>query len=56
MRAFILATILLASSSLSPSFAQQNENAPVATPQAGAPAQPNQPDQNLQRDQRTDRD
>ena len=52
MRVFILATILLASSSLSPSFAQQDENAPVAAPQAGAPAQP---DQNLPRDQRTDR-
>jgi len=55
MRVFVLATILLASSSLSPSFAQQEGKAPVAAPQAGAPAPP---DQNSQqpRDQRTDRD
>ena len=54
MRIFVLATILLASSSLSPSFAQQEGKAPVAAPQAGASAQP---DQNQQpRDQRTDRD
>ena len=53
MRAFILATVLLASSSLSPSFAQQDEKAPVAVPQAGAPAQP---DQNMQRDDQTARD
>lgn len=54
MRVFVLATVLLASSSLSPSFAQQEGKAPVAAPQAGAPAQPDQNSQ--QRDQRTDRD
>jgi hypothetical protein len=54
MRVFVLVTILLASSSLSPSFAQQEGKAPVAVPQAGAPAQPDQNSQ--QRDQRTDRD
>ena len=52
MRVFVLATILLASSSLSPCFAQQEGKAPVAAPQAVAPAQPDQNSQQ-QRDQRT---
>jgi hypothetical protein len=54
MRVLVLATVLLASSSLSPSFAQQEGKAPVVAPQAGNPAQPDQNSQ--QRDQRIERD
>ena len=55
MRIVVLATVLLASSSLCPSFAQEQGKAPpVAQPQT-VPAQPDQSSQQL-RDQRTDRD
>ena len=55
MRIVVFATVLLASSSLCPSFAQEQGKAPpVAQPQT-VPAQPDQNSQQ-QRDQRTDRD
>ena len=55
MRIVVFATVLLASSSLCPSFAQeQGKVPPVAQPQT-VPAQPDQSSQQL-RDQRTDRD
>ena len=50
----VLAAILLASSSLCPSLAQEQGKPPVAAPQT-VPAQPDQNSQQ-QRDQRTDRD
>ncbi|MDO9561136.1 MAG: hypothetical protein Q7J60_05930, partial [Bradyrhizobium sp.] len=55
MRVFVLATILLATSSLS-SFAQEQGKTPAAAPQAGAPAQTDQappasPDQKADRAQ-----
>lgn len=55
MRVFVLAAMLLASSSLCPSFAQEEGKAPAAGPQDGVPAQS---DQNSQqpRNQRTGRD
>ncbi len=55
MRALVLVTLLLASSSLS-SFAQGEGKAPISPPQA-VPTQPAPSDQNGQqpRDQRTDR-
>ena len=55
MRALVLVTLLLASSSLS-SFAQGEEKAPISPPQT-VPTQPAPSDQNAQqpRDQRTDR-
>lgn len=52
MRVFVLATMLLVSSSLC-SFAQEQGKAPVASPQAGVPAQT---DQNSPQEQRTGRD
>jgi hypothetical protein len=55
MRVFVFAAILLASSILAPSFAQQEGTAPVAVPQTGAPAQTDQNPQQ-QQDQRTGRD
>jgi hypothetical protein len=55
MRVFILAAMLLASSSLSPLFAQEEGKAPVGAPQSGAPAQAEQKSQQ-QQDQRTGRD
>jgi hypothetical protein len=51
MRILVLATMLLASSSLYPSFAQDEGKAPVAAPQT-VPAQPNQ-NSPPQQDQRT---
>ena len=53
MRVVILATVLLASSSLCPSLAQEAENPTIAAPQTA----PSQPDQNSQqqREQRTER-
>jgi len=56
MRVFILATVLLASSSLYPLFAQEEGKAPTGAPQTGAPAQtdqksPQQSDQRIGRDQ-----
>ncbi len=54
MRVFILAAMLLASSSLC-SFAQELGKAPAAAPQAGTPAQTDQNSQPKQ-DQRTGRD
>jgi hypothetical protein len=56
MRIFILATVLLASSSLYPLFAQEEGKAPTGAPQTGAPAQtdqksPQPPDQRIGRDQ-----
>jgi hypothetical protein len=55
MRIVVFAALLLASSSLCPSFAQEQGKAPpVAQPQT-VPAQPDQNSQQ-QRDQRTDRD
>ena len=54
MRVFVLATMLLASSSLC-SFAQEQGKAPAAAPQAGTPAQTDQNSQ-PQREQRTGRD
>ena len=56
MRIFILATVLLASSSLYPLFAQEEGKAPTGAPQTGAPAQtdqksPQQLDQRIGRDQ-----
>jgi hypothetical protein len=54
MRVFVLATMLLASSSLC-SFAQELGKAPAAAPQAGTPAQTDQNSQR-QQDQRTGRD
>ena len=53
MRVFVLAAMLLASSSLC-SFAQEQGNAPAAAPQAGPPAQADQNSQ-PQRDQKADR-
>jgi hypothetical protein len=55
MRVLILAALLLASSSLCPSFAQEQGKPPVEVPQTGAPART---DQNSEqpRDQRTGRD
>ena len=53
MRVFVLATVLLASSSLCPSFAQEQGKDPVAAPQT-VPAQSDQNSQ--QQDQRTGRD
>jgi hypothetical protein len=55
MRVFVLATMLLASSSLYPSFAQEEGKAPVAAPQTGVPTQTDQKSQQ-QQDQRTGRD
>jgi hypothetical protein len=55
MRVFVLATVLLASSSLYPSFAQEEGKAPVAAPQTGVPTQTDQKSQQ-QQDQRTGRD
>jgi hypothetical protein len=54
MRVVVIATILLASSSLCPSLAQEQGKPPVTAPQT-VPAQPDQNSQQ-QRDQRTDRD
>lgn len=54
MRGFVLATMLLVSSSLC-SIAQEQGKAPAATPQVGIPAQTDQNSQ-PQRDQRTGRD
>jgi len=54
MRIIVFATVLLASSSLCPSFAQEQGKAPPAQPQT-APAQPDESSQQP-RDQRTDRD
>jgi hypothetical protein len=51
MRAFVLVTILLASSSLYPTFAQEEGKAPVAAPQM-VPAQTDQSSQRPQQDQR----
>ena len=56
MRIFIIATVLLASSSLYPLSAQEEGKAPTGAPQTGAPAQtdqksPQQPDQRIGRDQ-----
>ncbi len=56
MRIFILATVLLTSSSLYPLFAQEEGKAPTGGPQTGAPAQtdqksPQQLDQRIGRDQ-----
>ena len=56
MRVFIVATVLLASSSLHPSFAQGGGQAPTEAPQTAAPAQTDQessqrPDQRIDRDQ-----
>jgi len=56
MRILILATVLLASSSLYPLFAQEEGKAPTGAPQTGAPAQtdqksPQQPDQRIGRNQ-----
>jgi hypothetical protein len=53
MRVVILATVLLASSSLCPSLAQEAEKPTIAAPQTA----PSQPDQNSQqqREQRTER-
>ncbi len=56
MRAFIVATVLLASSSFYPSFAQEEGKAPTGAPQIGVPAQTDQkstqqPDQRVGRDQ-----
>ena len=53
MRVVILATVVLASSSLCPSLAQQPAKHPIAAPQTA----PSQPDQNSQqqREQRTER-
>jgi hypothetical protein len=55
MRVLILAALLLGSSSLSPSFAQDQAKPPVQVPQTGAPART---DENAEqpRDQRTGRD
>src|ERR1700730_4949752 len=55
MRVFVLAAMLLASSSLYPSFAQEEGKAPVGAPQTGVPAQTDQKSQQ-QVDQRTSRD
>ena len=54
MRVFVLATMLLASSSLG-SLAQEQGKAPAATPQVGIPGQTDQ-NSEPQRDQRTGRD
>jgi hypothetical protein len=51
MRAFVLVTILLASSRLYPTFAQEEGKAPVAAPQM-VPAQTDQSSQRPQQDQR----
>jgi len=53
MRVVILATVLLASSSLCPSLAQEAAKPPIVAPQTV----PSQPDQNSQqqREQRTER-
>ena len=51
MRVFVLATVLLASSSLYPSFAQEERKAPVPAPQT-VPAQTDQGSQQQQQDQR----
>jgi hypothetical protein len=55
MRVLILAALLLGSSSLSPSFAQDQAKPPVQVPQTGAPART---DENAEqpRDQRAGRD
>jgi hypothetical protein len=55
MRVVVLATVLLASSSLYPSFAQEQGKAPPVAPPQTVPTQPDQNSQQ-QRDQRTDRD
>jgi hypothetical protein len=55
MRVFVLAAMLLASSSLYPSFAQEEGKAPVEAPQTGVPAPTDQKSQQ-QQDQRTGRD
>ena len=54
MRVVVLVTVLLASSSLCPSFAQEAAKPPIVVPQTV----PTQPDQNSpqQRDQRAERD
>jgi hypothetical protein len=54
MRVFVLVTVLLASSSLCPSFAQEQGKDPVAAPQT-VPAKSDQKSQQ-QQDQRTGRD
>ena len=54
MRVFVLATVLLASSSLCPSFAQEQGKDPVRAPQT-VPAQSDQ-NSRQQQDQRTGRD
>src|ERR1700730_6508036 len=57
MRVFVLAAMLLASSSLYPSFAQEEGKAPVEAPQTGVPAPTDQKSQQQQQqDQRTGRD
>jgi hypothetical protein len=55
MRVVVIATVLLASSSLYPSFAQEQGKAPPLAPPQTVPAQPD-PNSPQQRDQRTDRD
>jgi hypothetical protein len=55
MRVLILAALLLGSSSLSASFAQDQAKPPVQVPETGVPARPNE-NAEQPRDQRTGRD